>query len=215
MPAKSGVTVRPDPLLPAVLRRRLEARGIDGLWTHQAEALAAVRRGENVAVSTGTASGKSMCFNLPAIEQILADRRSRALYLYPTKALAQDQLRALRGFGLTEVLPATYDGDTPGDERASVRKYANIVLTNPDMLHFGILRSHSRWADFFANLKFVVVDEGHVFKGVFGSHVGCILRRLRRMASTTAPTRCSSSPRPPSPTREGWRSGWSGCRSPR
>ena len=128
MPAKSGVTVRPDPPLPKALSGRLEARGIDGLWTHQAEALAAVRRGESVAVSTGTASGKSMCFNLPAIEQILADRRSRALYLYPTKALAQDQLRALRGFGLTEVLPATYDGDTPGDERASVRKYANIVL---------------------------------------------------------------------------------------
>ncbi len=182
MPAKSGVTVRPDPPLPKALSGRLEARGIDGLWTHQAEALAAVRRGESVAVSTGTASGKSMCFNLPAIEQILADRRSRALYLYPTKALAQDQLRALRGFGLTEVLPATYDGDTPGDERASVRKYANIVLTNPDMLHYGILRSHTRWATFFANLKFVVIDEGHVFKGVFGSHVGCILRRLRRIA---------------------------------
>jgi DEAD/DEAH box helicase domain-containing protein len=184
LPARSGVTVRPDPPLPGALRRRLEAKGIGGLWTHQAEALAAARRGENVAVSTGTASGKSLCFNLPAIEQILADRRSRALYLYPTKALAQDQLRALRGFGLTEVLPATYDGDTPGDERASVRKYANIVLTNPDMLHFGILRSHTRWASFFASLKFVVVDEGHVFKGVFGSHVGCILRRLRRIANS-------------------------------
>jgi DEAD/DEAH box helicase domain-containing protein len=183
LPAKTGVTVRPEPPLPGALRRRLQAKGIDGLWTHQAEALAAVRRGENVAVSTGTASGKSMCFNLPAIENILADRRSRALYLYPTKALAQDQLRALRGFGLTEVLPATYDGDTPGDERASVRKFANIVLTNPDMLHFGILRSHSRWANFFASLKFVVIDEGHVFKGVFGSHVGCILRRLRRIAN--------------------------------
>ncbi|CAN5827192.1 DEAD/DEAH box helicase [soil metagenome] len=183
LPAKPGVTVRPEPPLPGVLRRRLEAKGIQGLWTHQAEALAAARRGENIAVSTGTASGKSMCFNLPAIEQILADRRARALYLYPTKALAQDQLRALRGFGLTEVLPATYDGDTPGDERASVRKFANIMLTNPDMLHFGILRSHSRWAGFFAGLRFVVVDEGHIYKGVFGSHVGCILRRLRRIAN--------------------------------
>jgi DEAD/DEAH box helicase domain-containing protein len=183
LPARAGATVTPDPPLPAPLRDRLNSKGISGLWTHQAEALAAARRGENVAVSTGTASGKSLCFNLPAIESILADHRTRALYLYPTKALAQDQLRALRSFGLTEVLPATYDGDTPGDERASVRRYANIVLTNPDMLHFGILPSHQRWADFLANLRYVVIDEGHVCKGVFGSHVGCILRRLRRIAA--------------------------------
>ena len=183
LPARPGTVVQPDPPLPRLLRARLKAKGIEGLWTHQAEALGAVRRGENVAVSTGTASGKSLCFNLPAIESILTDRRSRALYLYPTKALAQDQLRALRAFGLTEVLPATYDGDTPSDERPSVRKYANIVLTNPDMLHFGILPSHARWAGFLADLKFVVVDEGHVCRGVFGSHVGCILRRLRRLAA--------------------------------
>ncbi|HEX2054135.1 MAG TPA: DEAD/DEAH box helicase, partial [Actinomycetota bacterium] len=183
LPPKPGTKVRPEPPLPRELRARLSARGIDGLWTHQAEALAAVRRGENVAVSTGTASGKSLCFNLPTIESILADRRTRALYLYPTKALAQDQLRALRAFGLTEVLPATYDGDTPSDERPSVRRYANIVLTNPDMLHFGILPSHPRWADFLANLRYVVIDEGHVCRGVFGSHVGCILRRLRRLAA--------------------------------
>ena len=182
LPPRPGTTVRPDPPLPRALRARLSAKGIEGLWTHQAEALAAVRAGHNVAVSTGTASGKSLCFNLPTIEAILQDRKARALYLYPTKALAQDQLRALRAFGLTEVLPATYDGDTPPDERPSVRRYANVVLTNPDMLHFGILPSHARWAEFLGNLKYVVVDEGHVFKGVFGSHVGCILRRLRRLA---------------------------------
>ncbi|HVL51965.1 MAG TPA: DEAD/DEAH box helicase [Actinomycetota bacterium] len=183
LPARPGTVLQPDPPLPPALAGRLKARGIEGLWTHQAEALAAARSSSNLAVSTGTASGKSLCFNLPAIEAILTDRRSRSLYLYPTKALAQDQLRALRAFGLTEVLPATYDGDTPPDERPSVRRFANVVLTNPDMLHFGILPSHPKWADFFAHLKFVVIDEGHVCKGVFGSHVGCILRRLRRVAA--------------------------------
>lgn len=175
--------VDPDPPLPEALAARLETAGIRRLWTHQAEALEAARRGSSVTVSTGTASGKSLCFNLPAIERILNEPRSKALYLYPTKALAQDQLRALRLLGLTELTPATYDGDTPQDERASVRKFANIVLTNPDMLHYGILPNHGAWGHFFSNLKFVVVDEAHVLRGVFGSHVGCILRRLRRIAA--------------------------------
>jgi DEAD/DEAH box helicase domain-containing protein len=183
LPGRPGAGVRPDPPLPWPLARRLEALGITKLWSHQAEALAAVRRGENITVSTGTASGKSLCFNIPTIERVLDDRRTRALYLYPTKALAQDQLRAIRGFALPQVAAATYDGDTPSDERPSVRKFAHIVLSNPDMLHFGILPSHSRWADFFANLSVVVVDEAHVLRGVFGSHVGCILRRLRRVAA--------------------------------
>src|SRR5688572_13888873 len=147
MPGKPPTGVRPDPPLPAPLRQRLEARGISSLWTHQEQALAAIRRGENTIVSTGTASGKSLCFNLPAIEKVLTDRRSRALYLYPTKALAQDQLRAIRAFALPQVTAATYDGDTPTEERSSVRKYANIVLSNPDMLHFGILPQHARCAD--------------------------------------------------------------------
>ncbi|MEX2587860.1 MAG: DEAD/DEAH box helicase [Actinomycetota bacterium] len=175
--------VDPDPPLPEVLAARLEAAGIRRLWSHQAEALDAVRRGSSVTVSTGTASGKSLCFNLPTIERILTEPRSRALYLYPTKALAQDQLRALRALGLTELTPATYDGDTPKAEREAVRKFANIVLTNPDMLHYGILPNHRVWSRFFANLQFVVVDEAHVLRGVFGSHVGCILRRLRRIAA--------------------------------
>ncbi|HEU5001428.1 MAG TPA: DEAD/DEAH box helicase [Actinomycetota bacterium] len=182
LPARAGTAVAPDPPLPRLLAARLQALGITGLWTHQAEALAAVRAGHNVIVSTGTASGKSLCFNLPVLERLLAERRARALYLYPTKALAQDQLRALRALAVPPVTAATYDGDTPGDERAMVRRYARIVLTNPDMAHFGLLASHARWADLFGGLAFVVVDEAHTLRGVFGSHVGCILRRLRRVA---------------------------------
>ncbi|MGH2704198.1 MAG: DEAD/DEAH box helicase [Actinomycetota bacterium] len=183
IPARHGRAVRPDPPLPAKLRQRLAALGIQTLWTHQAAALASARAGHHTAVSTGTASGKSLCFNLPVIERILTDPRTRALYLYPTKALAQDQLRAIRALAIPEASAATYDGDTPQDERPFVRRYARIVLSNPDMVHFGILPVHARWAELFANLAFVVVDEMHVLRGVFGSHVGCILRRLRRVAS--------------------------------
>src|SRR5438128_144040 len=182
MPSRRGGLVQPDPPLPQPLQGRLEAMGITGLWTHQAEALAAARARHNVVVSTGTASGKSLCFNLPVIEALLADRRARALYLYPTKSLAQDQLRALRAFAIPQVSPATFDGDTPQAERAMVRRYARIVLSNPDMVHYGMLAAHSRWAELFAHLAFVVVDEAHTLRGVFGSHVGCILRRLRRVA---------------------------------
>lgn len=175
-------TVRLDPPFPARLTQRLNSMGIKGLWTHQATSIAATRRGDHTVVSSGTASGKSLCFNLPVFERILQDPQARALYLYPTKALAQDQLRAIRSFALPTVTAATYDGDTPFEERTSVRRYASIVLSNPDMVHFGILPQHSRWADFFANLNFVVVDEAHVMRGIFGSHVGAILRRLRRVA---------------------------------
>lgn len=182
LPGQPGRQRQPDPPLPAVLAARLEAMGITGLWTHQVEALAAARQSRNVVVSTGTASGKSLCFNLPVIEELLAAGGSRALYLYPTKSLAQDQLRALRAFGLPQVTAATYDGDTPASERGLVRQYARIVLTNPDMVHYGILHGHARWAGYFKNLSFVVVDEAHTLRGVFGSHVGCILRRLRRVA---------------------------------
>lgn len=182
IPARASKVVQPDPPLPPRIARRLNDRGIRGLWTHQEKALAAVRRGENVVVSTGTASGKSLCFNLPAFERLLTDRSAKALYLYPTKALAQDQLRSIRSYGLREVRAATYDGDTPSTERASVRKFANIVLSNPDMMHYGIFPQHARWAEFFAHLAFIVVDEAHVLRGIFGSHVGCVLRRMRRLA---------------------------------
>src|SRR5207253_8121026 len=135
-------------------------------------------------VTTGTASGKSLCFQLPTLEVLTADRKARALYLYPTKALAQDQARALQALGLHQAIrPAIYDGDTPRQERAAIRKRSNLVLTNPDMLHVGILPNHPAWGDLLANLAFVVIDEAHVYRGVFGSHVGNVLRRLRRLAA--------------------------------
>ncbi len=156
--------------------------GIDELYSHQREAVYAAWDGPMI-VTTGTASGKSMCFNLPTVDVLCRDRRARALYLYPTKALAQDQVRALSRFGLTRaVRPALYIGDTPRGARAEIRRSSNVILTNPDMLHVGILPNHAAWADFFANLAVVVVDEAHVYRGVFGSHVANVLRRLRRIA---------------------------------
>lgn len=183
IPRREAREFRLDPPVPVPLHQRLLSMGIKGLWSHQIEMIQHLRNGSNTIVSTGTASGKSLGFNLPVIERLIKDRSTRALYLYPTKALAQDQLRVLRSFAIPQVAAATYDGDTPQDERTGVRKYANIVLSNPDMLHFGILPRHSQWAEFFAHLALVVVDEAHVLRGVFGSHVGCILRRLKRIAN--------------------------------
>src|SRR5919107_340863 len=172
----------PEALHPDV-SEALRARGIERLWSHQAEALHAAWAGPTI-VTTGTASGKSLCFQLPTLDVLCRDRRARAMYLYPTKALAQDQARALNAFGLTrQVRPAIYDGDTQREARAAIRKRSNLVLTNPDMLHVGILPNHRAWADLFANLAVVVVDEAHVYRGVFGSHVANVLRRLRRVAA--------------------------------
>jgi DEAD/DEAH box helicase domain-containing protein len=157
--------------------------GIERLYSHQADAVHAAWEGPTI-VTTGTASGKSLCFNLPTLDVLCRDTRARALYLYPTKALAQDQARALAAFGLHErVRPAIYDGDTPREARAQIRRAANVVLTNPDMLHLGILPHHDAWATLFANLAVVVIDEAHVYRGVFGSHVANVLRRLRRIAA--------------------------------
>jgi DEAD/DEAH box helicase domain-containing protein len=157
--------------------------GIDDLYEHQVQALHSAFAGPTI-VTTGTASGKSLCFQLPTLEVLTNDRTARALYLYPTKALAQDQARSLNRFGLGNAIRlAIYDGDTPRAERSAIRKRSNLVLTNPDMLHVGILPHHTAWADLFANLAFVVVDEAHVYRGVFGSHVGNVLRRLRRVAA--------------------------------
>ncbi len=165
------------------VRAALQSAGITELYAHQAEALEKAFDGPTV-VTTGTASGKSLCFQLPTLEVLTADRTARALYLYPTKALAQDQARALNAFGLTkQIRPAIYDGDTPRNERAAIRKRSNLVLTNPDMLHVGILPHHHAWDELLANLAFVVVDEAHVYRGVFGSHVANVLRRLRRAAA--------------------------------
>ncbi|MFL5852693.1 MAG: DEAD/DEAH box helicase [Solirubrobacteraceae bacterium] len=177
----------PADLHPAVAAA-LVATGVDALYVHQAEAWERAADGP-VIVTTGTASGKSLCFNLPTLDVLHRDRHARALYLYPTKALAQDQARALHALGLPGIRPAIYDGDTPRGERAGVRRRANVVLTNPDMLHVGILPNHPAWGDVLANLAVVVVDEAHVYRGVFGSHVANVLRRLRRLAAVygTAP----------------------------
>ncbi len=172
----------PDTLHPALLKA-LRAHGIDALWQHQAQALQAGWAGPTI-VTTGTASGKSLCFNLPTLDVLCRDAKARALYLYPTKALAQDQARAINAFGLTkQVRPAIYDGDTAREQRTQIRRRANLVLTNPDMLHMGILPHHRAWGDFFSNLAVVVIDEAHVYRGVFGSHVANVLRRLRRIAN--------------------------------
>jgi DEAD/DEAH box helicase domain-containing protein len=170
------------PELHPKLEAALRARGIEALFTHQAESLAAARRGEHVVVATGTASGKTLAFNLPVLDALAADPKLRALYLYPTKALAQDQARSLTELKVPRVKPAIYDGDTEHERRWQIRKWANAILTNPDMLHVGVLPHHDRWADVLSNLRYVVVDEAHVYRGVFGSHVGNVLRRLRRAA---------------------------------
>ena len=170
----------PDSLDPA-LRAALEAGGIERLYSHQAAALAAAGR-SNVVVTSGTASGKSLSFNLPVLDEIARQPKTRALYLYPTKALAQDQARKLAELHAPGLLHAIYDGDTPKEDRPAIRRRCNLVLANPDMVHVGLLPHHQRWGDFFANLGWVVVDEAHTYRGVFGSHVANVLRRLRRVA---------------------------------
>ena len=171
--------------LPADLASELLAAlarlGIERPYSHQVEALAAARAGD-VIVTSGTASGKSLSFNLPVLDSITRDPKARALYLYPTKALAQDQARKLSQLGLAPLRHAIYDGDTPREDRPPIRRRANLVLTNPDMLSMGMLSHHKGWGDFFANLEWVVVDEAHTYRGVFGSHVANVLRRLRRVA---------------------------------
>ncbi len=162
----------------------LRARGITALYTHQADAWQQARAGKHLVVVTGTASGKTLCYNLPVLDTLLRDNQARALYLFPTKALAQDQLSNLQFLIPNYHLPlATYDGDTPQGARPAIRKNARIVVSNPDMVHTGILPHHTIWAEFFRNLRFVVVDEMHAYRGVFGSHVANVLRRLKRVAA--------------------------------
>ncbi len=171
----------PERVHPRV-REALTRQGIERLYTHQAEAWEAAQRGENLVVTTGTASGKTLAFNLPVLDALATEPKQRALYLYPTKALAQDQARALGELAVPRVRAAIYDGDTPHERRRQIRTWANLVLTNPDMLHVGVLPRHDLWADVLHNLRYVVVDEAHVYRGVFGSHVANVLRRLRRLA---------------------------------
>jgi len=186
-----------QPLLRSLVEA-IKANGTPKLYSHQAQAIDAARAGQHVVVATSTASGKTLCYNVPVLEAIANNVQARALYLFPTKALAQDQLRALRTLiqhfkaaatqnnsGRTQAQVnlrfGVYDGDTPKNSRTRLRQEANIILTNPDMLHVGILPNHRLWADFLKNLKFVVVDEAHIYRGVFGSHVAAVLRRLTRL----------------------------------
>ncbi len=172
----------------ARLRAALEARGIRNLYVHQADAIAHIAAGRNVVITTPTASGKTLCYNVPVLDRVLKKPATRALYLFPTKALAQDQMAELHelvgAIGDVDGDPIgvhTYDGDTPADARRSIRTRAHIVLSNPDMVHSGILPHHPRWAKLFENLEFVVIDELHAYRGVFGSHLANVLRRLQRI----------------------------------
>jgi DEAD/DEAH box helicase domain-containing protein len=174
------LTGLPDSLDPA-LAEALMAAGIESLYSHQAAAYETAKS-SNLILTSGTASGKSLSFNLPVLDGIARDPKRRAIYLYPTKALAQDQARKLGELRPPGLREAIYDGDTPREDRPSIRRRANLVLTNPDMLNVGVLPHHKRWGDFIANLGWVVVDEAHTYRGVFGSHVANVLRRLRRIA---------------------------------
>ncbi|TMD43826.1 MAG: DEAD/DEAH box helicase [Chloroflexi bacterium] len=168
------------------LGQALAARGITRLYTHQAEATRLALAGKDVVVVTPTASGKTVCYNLPVLQALLKDREARALYLFPTKALAQDQLAELHGLVgelKVDLKTYTYDGDTPVSARQAIRQAGHIVVTNPDMLHTGVLPHHTRWVKLFANLKYVVIDELHAYRGVFGSHLANVLRRLWRVCA--------------------------------
>ncbi len=172
----------PSSLDPRIVEA-LKARGVEQLYSHQAKAVEAVAKGEHLVVVTPTASGKTLCYNLPVLQALVQQPEARVLYLFPTKALAQDQLAELTELAksLPDMRMFTYDGDTPQDARRSVRARANLVLTNPDMLHSGILPHHTKWVNLFQNLKYVVIDELHAYRGVFGSHLANVLRRLKRI----------------------------------
>ncbi len=185
LPARSGdFASLPDDLPPA-LRRALHERGIERLYSHQAAAWQAARAGRNLVVATPTASGKTLCYTLPVVAAAL-EQRAKSLYLFPTKALAQDQLAELLELnraGDLGLRAHTFDGDTPGDARQAIRLHGDLVISNPDMLHQAILPHHTKWAQFFENLRYVVIDEIHTYRGVFGSHVANVLRRLQRICA--------------------------------
>ena len=190
--ARRVIPARPADLVPIPgwlhpsLHTALRTRGLTGLYRHQAEAMDALRQGEDVAIVTPTASGKSLCYDLPVLQSVLDDPSSRALYLFPTKALSQDQLAGLRelaGSAGMELSAAVYDGDTPAPIRSVIRSAGQVVVTNPDMLHSAILPHHTKWFQLFEQLRYVVVDEAHTYRGVFGSHVADVLRRLARICA--------------------------------
>jgi len=183
--ARTARTAETEKPLPGELRQRLAQAGLLPLYTHQVEAVDRVREKLNVIVSTASASGKSLCYNIPVLETLVQQRTAQALYLFPTKALAQDQYRRLRELAcpglLAEEELAIFDGDTPPGERPGIRQKARLVITNPDMLHVGILPNHQNWSRLLGHLRYVVLDEAHVYRGVFGSHVAQVIRRLRRL----------------------------------
>src|SRR5436305_2066289 len=183
-PANEGTFSEMPPGLDSRLVTALEKRGITRLYSHQADAFEQIDAGRHVVIVTPTASGKTLCYNLPVLNLLLRDPGARAMYLFPTKALAEDQLQelhtAIEQMG-SDLRAFTFDGDTPQDARKAIRQRANIVLTNPDMLHSGILPHHTRWAQFFENLRYIVIDELHYYRGVYGSHLANLLRRLRRI----------------------------------
>jgi DEAD/DEAH box helicase domain-containing protein len=181
--ARDGVTAPWPAWAPTPVVDAFATRGVTRPWSHQVTAAEVAWSGRSVVVATGTASGKSLAYQLPVLSALLADDRATALYLSPTKALAADQLRTLVELALPGVRPAAYDGDTPMEERDWVRAHSRFVLTNPDMVHRGILPGHARWASFLRRLRFVVIDECHTYRGVFGSHVAAVLRRLRRICA--------------------------------
>ena len=187
LPERPGVYAEPSRPLPAALERLLANRDIEQLYSHQVAALESARAGQDLVVVTGTASGKTLCYNLPILEAAVESEFARALYLYPTKALAQDQLKGLLELVGDDaelaqlVRPGVYDGDTPTTQRRRIRSEANLVLTNPDMLHASILPYHPKWAQFFTDLKFIVIDEVHTYRGILGAHVSAVLRRLMRI----------------------------------
>lgn len=189
LPARTGRFGVPRSPLPTELQDLLAARGIEQLYSHQVEALELARDGRDYVVITGTASGKTLCYNLPILESCLANPAARALYLFPTKALAQDQMKGLLGLlasnpGVhSRITPGVYDGDTPTAQRRRIKAEANLVLSNPDMLHASLLPYHTKWARFFSELRYVVIDEVHTYRGILGAHIACVLRRLQRVCA--------------------------------
>jgi DEAD/DEAH box helicase domain-containing protein len=185
-PATQGVFVDVPLSVDPRLREALKRRGMERLYTHQAEAFEQIEAGKNTVIVTPTASGKTLCYNLPVLNLLLREPQARAMCLFPTKALAEDQLHGFQALADelgAEIRAYTYDGDTPQDARKAIRSRANVVFTNPDMLHSGILPHHTRWAKLFENLRYIIIDELHYYRGIYGSHLANILRRLKRICT--------------------------------